>query len=221
MWIFWKVFIGNDDSEVEGVWANWYTDEVSEAKANKKINKTDPVSQANNSCCQQFPSLWSTNHGLQTAHMMEARNTTACTSRSLLLISVCSQMLQVNMEDSGRTLATPSNPTINDEKCARGYCSICEVAAPVRRVTVRGLCQLSIFDRSIDKSMWNSFYLHLQITPVRSPGSTITSSMMTGSQCLSAATPLFSSTTDPSAPGCGTPNTRSTQYHMSCGGNTQ
>ena len=123
---------------------------MSQTKANNKINKTDPVSQANNSCCQQFPSLWSTNHGLQTAHMMEARNTTACTSRSLLLISVCSQMLQVNMEDSGRTLATPSNPTINDEKCARGYCSICEVAAPVRRVTVRGLCQLSIFDRSSD-----------------------------------------------------------------------
>ena len=94
--------------------------------------------------------MWSTSHGLQTVHMMEARNTTACCSRSFLPISVFSQMLQVNMEDSGRTLATPSNPTINDEKCARGYCSICEVAAPVRRVTVRGLCQLSIFDRSID-----------------------------------------------------------------------
>ena len=52
MWIFWKVFIGNDDSEVEGVWENWYTDQVSQAKANKKINKTDPVSQAKNSCCQ-------------------------------------------------------------------------------------------------------------------------------------------------------------------------
>ena len=94
--------------------------------------------------------MWSTSHGLQTVHMMEARNTTACCSRSFLPISVFSQMLQVNMEDSGRTLATPSNPTINDEKCGRGYCSICEVAAPVRRVTVRGLCQLSIFDRSID-----------------------------------------------------------------------
>ena len=150
---------------------------------------------------------------------MEARNTTACISRSFLLISVCSQVLQVNMEDSGRTLATPSNPTINDEKCARGYCSICEVAAPVRRVTVRGLCQLSIFDRSIENV--KLLFICTQITPVRSPGSTITSSMMTGSQCLSAATPLFSSTTDPSAPGFGTPNTRSTQYHMSCGGNTR
>ena len=47
MWIFWKVFIGNDDSEVEGVWENWFTDEVSQAK--KQIRwvklKTDQVSQ--------------------------------------------------------------------------------------------------------------------------------------------------------------------------------
>jgi hypothetical protein len=28
-----------------------------------------------------------------------------------------------------------------------GYCGVCEVAAPVRRVTVRGLCVLSMFDR--------------------------------------------------------------------------
>ena len=60
-------------------------------------------------------------------------------------------MLQVTLEDSGTTLATTTNPNINDEKCGRGYCSICEVAAPVRRVTIRGLCQLSIFNRSLLK----------------------------------------------------------------------
>ena len=60
-------------------------------------------------------------------------------------------MLQVTLEDSGTTLATTTNPNIVDEKCGRGYCSICEVAAPVRRVTIRGLCQLSIFNRSLLK----------------------------------------------------------------------
>ena len=59
------------------------------------------------------------------------------------------QIFQVDLEDSGTTLATTTNPTINDEKCNRGYCSLCEVPAPVRRVTVRGLCELSMFDRSI------------------------------------------------------------------------
>ena len=27
------------------------------------------------------------------------------------------------------------------------FCSLCEVPAPVRKVTVRGLCELSIFDK--------------------------------------------------------------------------
>ena len=26
-----KVYIGNDDMEVEGVWENWYTDEVNQS----------------------------------------------------------------------------------------------------------------------------------------------------------------------------------------------
>ena len=108
----------------------------------------------------QFLSLWSINPGLQIDHMTEARNTTVCCSRShfhpqilltckfICLQNVPLQMVQVDIEDSGTSLATKTNPTINDEKCNRGYCSICEVAAPVRRVTIRGLCDLSIFDRS-------------------------------------------------------------------------
>ena len=58
------------------------------------------------------------------------------------------QMLQVDVEDSGKTLAKTTNPTINDDECNRPLCSLCEIAAPVRRVSVRGLCELSIFDRS-------------------------------------------------------------------------
>ena len=40
-----------------------------------------------------------------------------------------------------------TNPNINDDLCVKSYCGLCEVPAPVRRVTVRGLCKLSIFDR--------------------------------------------------------------------------
>ena len=72
-------------------------------------------------------------------------------------------MLQVTLEDSGTTLATTTNPNIVDEKCGRGYCSICEVAAPVRRVTIRGLCQLSIFDRSLLKHILTRVMLHLAV----------------------------------------------------------
>ena len=108
-----------------------------------------------------------------------------------------SQLFQVTLEDSGTTLATTTNPNIVDEKCGRGYCSICEVAAPVRRVTIRGLCQLSIFNRSLLKHI---------LTWLLPPGFTITSSTRTGSPCLWEATLPFSSTTDPWAPGCGTAN---------------
>ena len=69
-------------------------------------------------------------------------------------------MLQLTLEDSGQPLATTYDPLINDEECPVGgghdtwlfcaqvsFCGVCEVASPVRRVTVRGLCVLSIFDR--------------------------------------------------------------------------
>ena len=62
-----------------------------------------------------------------------------------------SQTFQVNLEDSGTTLAKTRNPNMEDRECERAHlgCGICEVAAPVRRVNIRGLCDLSIFDRSI------------------------------------------------------------------------
>ena len=55
-------------------------------------------------------------------------------------------------------------------RCNRGYCSLCEVAAPVRRVTVRGLCELSMFDRcspyllpySIILFQWSILFFCLQ-----------------------------------------------------------
>ena len=68
-------------------------------------------------------------------------------------------MFQVTQKDSGTTLATMTNPNIVDEKCDRGRCSICEVAAPVRRVIIRGLCQLSIFNRSLKHLLTGSCWL--------------------------------------------------------------
>ena len=138
------------------------------------------------------------------------------------IIGYCSRQFQVNLEDSGTTLSTTTNPSINDEKCNqaciflfsksrcnRGYCSLCEVAAPVRRVTVRGLCELSMFDRCSPYLLPYSIILfQLSILFFLSAGFTITSSTRRGSQCLSGATPPFSSTTDPSAPGSGTDNIR-------------
>ena len=76
----------------------------------------------------------------------------------------------MTLEDSGSPLAKHSAPTIQDEECSVshfllpvpvqheslsydisfckvGFCGVCEVPAPVRRVTVRGLCVLSMFDR--------------------------------------------------------------------------
>ena len=70
----------------------------------------------------------------------------------------------MTLEDSGAPLARHSALNINDEECSVshflpsrdrvivplsqvGFCGVCEVAAPVRRVTVRGLCVLSMFDR--------------------------------------------------------------------------
>ena len=37
------------------------------------------------------------------------------------IIGYCSRQFQVNLEDSGTTLSTITNPSINDEKCNRGY----------------------------------------------------------------------------------------------------
>ena len=95
---------------------------------------------------------------------MEALNTTACSSRLSRHLFYFSQKktwlhvaqgwfhsphtLQVTLADSGSTLARATNPNINDQKCNRGQCSLCEVSAPVRKVAIRGLCLLSIFDRS-------------------------------------------------------------------------
>ena len=33
------------------------------------------------------------------------------------IIGYCSRQFQVNLEDSGTTLSTTTNPSINDEKC--------------------------------------------------------------------------------------------------------
>ena len=83
--------------------------------------------------------------------------------------------IQLTLEDSGSQGATSLGYSINDETCEVAgtfmlhysvlsflyidykmppntfqvplYCPLCEVPAPVRKVTVRGLCELSIFDK--------------------------------------------------------------------------
>ena len=166
--------------------------------------------------------------------MMEAPNTTACSSRLYHHLFYFSQKktwlhvaqgwlhsphtLQVTLEDSGSALARATNPNINDQKCNRGQCSLCEVPAPVRKVAIRGLCQLSIFDRStyhpfciltVNQSSEKSFHIWVVLSVymvLLSPGLTITSSTRTVSQCLLGPTLLLSSTTEPWAPGSGKKN---------------
>ena len=159
--IYRQVFIGNDDSEVEGVWENWYTDQASPI-----ITNFCPFFGNGDSSACGIPTMGSRptlrwrdkvqlhadqgHFHLQcniicsstSGHSQEHVSTKYTTPLPL-------EIFQVDLEDSGTTLATTTNPTINDEKCNRGYCSLCEVAAPVRRVTVRGLCELSMFDRYI------------------------------------------------------------------------
>ena len=75
----------------------------------------------------------------------------------------------MTLEDSGKPLATSLDYSINDEECGvrkniktqqliifivadpdfevPNQCSLCEVPAPARRVAVRGLCELSMFDK--------------------------------------------------------------------------
>ena len=37
------------------------------------------------------------------------------------------------------------------------FCPLCEIAAPVRKVTIRGLCEQSIFDK------WDKFLIHVDL----------------------------------------------------------
>ena len=195
--LFWKAYIANDDSEVEGVWEDWYTDQVYSVRVTIVWYCAilhQPV--------EYLP--WAPDRpydgGTKYNCMLLKVNFKS--------VFISSHMLQVTQKDSGTTLATMTNPNIVDEKCDRGRCSICEVAAPVRRVIIRGLCQLSIFNRSLKHLLTGSCWLCF--TWLFPPGFTITSSMRTGNQCLLEATLPFSSTTEQWAPGCGTANSVST-----------
>ena len=62
------------------------------------------------------------------------------------------------LEDSDTSKARIRITDFNivDAKCSHigyKYCSICEVPAPVVKVRVRGLCQLSLFDRSFKMTL--------------------------------------------------------------------
>ena len=76
------------------------------------------------------------------------------------------------------------------------YCSLCQVPAPVRKVRVRGLCELSIFDK------WSHFYDHDYRDDVQ--GCTTTSSERTVSLCTLGTGTQFSTTTPASPHGFGT-----------------
>ena len=85
------------------------------------------------------------------------------------------------------------------------YCPLCEVPAPARKVTVRGLCELSIFDK------WSHSIL-VAIDHVQ--GCTTTSSERMGNRCTLGIGTLFSTTTPASPPGFGTTG-RTTEVWLS------
>ena len=77
------------------------------------------------------------------------------------------------------------------------FCTLCEVPAPVRKVTVRGLCELSIFDKWSHSILATPQNDHIE-------GCTTTSSERMGDRCTLGIGTLSSTTTPPSPPGCGT-----------------
>ena len=153
MCIYWKAWIGNDDNEVEGVWETWYTDQVTFLP----IAIPQPVEYQ--PWAQDRPYDDAPNHNCMLLKVIASLNPpSAVYLSSKYTYPLSSQMFQVNLEDSGTTLAKTRNPNMEDRECERAHlgCGICEVAAPVRRVNIRGLCDLSIFDRSI-----HTFQLHI------------------------------------------------------------
>ena len=56
-------------------------------------------------------------------------------------------VLDLVLEQPGPGQLYLGSTSITDEECEVEFCSLCRVENPVRRMTVRGLCPLSIFDR--------------------------------------------------------------------------
>ena len=103
-WRF-RTWVANDDKEQEGVFQNWYTNELVEYTP------------------------WA-----------DARPYVGGTRYNCM-------MLQLHLEDSGTPKANMYDVTVNDEECAVSFCNLCEVPTPVRKMVVRGLCVLSMFDK--------------------------------------------------------------------------
>jgi len=100
-----RTWVGLDDYEQEGIFQNWYTDELVEYTP------------------------WA-----------DARPYVGGTRYNCM-------MLQLHLEDSGTPTPRLYDVTVNDEECAVGFCNLCEIPAPVRTMVVRGLCELSMFDK--------------------------------------------------------------------------
>lgn len=103
-WRF-RTWVGNDDREQEGIFENWYTNELVEYTP------------------------WA-----------DARPYVGGTRYNCM-------MIEMHLEDSGTPKARMYDITVADEECAVGFCNLCEVPSPVRKMVVRGLCVLSMFDK--------------------------------------------------------------------------
>ena len=70
---------------------------------------------------------------------------------------------QLNLESSATNRARISKFNIFDDKCGRTHCSVCEVPTPVITVRVRGLCQLSLFDRFLIFALVKSWHAKIAL----------------------------------------------------------
>jgi len=103
-WRF-RTWVGNDDYEQEGIFQDWYTDELVEYTP----------------WADERPYVGGTKYNCM--------------------------VLQIHLEDSGAPKARMYDVTVNDEECDVGFCNLCEVPTPSRKMVVRGLCGLSMFDK--------------------------------------------------------------------------
>ena len=51
----------------------------------------------------------------------------------------------MNLEDSGSSLATIKNPTVNDEKCGRGYCRCFDFLVNIVSSVIRASAAIQSF----------------------------------------------------------------------------
>merc|ERR1740128_194786 len=55
--------------------------------------------------------------------------------------------VEMELQDTGSTLTSIINAKTADEECLLIVCAVCQIAGPVLKIKVRGLCELSLFDK--------------------------------------------------------------------------